>query len=64
MGQKAKLTRQSTFLDSFGRVKTSLHASGVELEVIAVEPRQALLKPKQQADMANIQNQDLVIFNP
>lgn len=63
-GQTAKLSRLGTFLDAFGRVKTSIQASGVELKVKATEARQALLVPKEAADMAGIQNQDVVIFQP
>ena len=61
-GQTARLSRLGTFMDTFGRVKTSIQASAVELKVKQVEARQAILVPQIPADMAGIQNQDVVIF--
>lgn len=62
-GQTAKLTRMNTFMDPFGKVKTSFDASAVELTVSAVEARQAYLTPSKPADLANVNVNDVVIFN-
>ncbi|MCM2680080.1 flagellar assembly protein T N-terminal domain-containing protein [Echinimonas agarilytica] len=61
-GQTASVSRLGTFLDTFGRVKNTLQTSDIILQVHAVEARQAFLKPKRQSDLANIQNNDVVMF--
>ncbi|WP_191145548.1 flagellar assembly protein T N-terminal domain-containing protein [Neiella litorisoli] len=62
-GQTAKLTRMTTFMDPFGKVKTSFDASPIELVVSAVEARQAYLTAKRSSDLANVSINDVVMFN-
>ncbi|MBW8190517.1 flagella assembly protein FlgT [Neiella marina] len=62
-GQTAKLTRMTTFMDPFGKVKTSFDTSGIELVVSAVEARQAYLTTKYPSALANVNINDVVIFN-
>ncbi|WP_158100559.1 flagellar assembly protein T N-terminal domain-containing protein [Neiella marina] len=61
-GQTAQLTRMTTFMDPFGKVKTSFDASSIELVVSAVEARQAYLTTKRSSDLANVSINDVVMF--
>lgn len=61
-GAQARLSRLGTFLDPFGRVKASIQSSDVIMTVKAVEAKQAFLVPQEPAQMAGVQNQDVVLF--
>ncbi len=62
LGHKARLSRLGTFMDSFGRVRTSLQPAAIEMTVSAVHARQAVLQVKEPSEMAGVQLNDVVLF--
>lgn len=62
VGHIAQLSHLGTFMDGFGRVKSTIQPSKVKLKVEAVKARQALLVPEDASHLAGIQDYDVVIF--